>query len=82
MIAWTNKNKSKWLDIDSVSYWEYASKEQGEKELASKPEEVKFFFVPAATLTVVTHGYMLKFGGNEAEEIYQLLCDKKTLLNG
>ena len=82
MTAWTNKDKSKSLDIESVSYWEYASKEQGEKELIGKPEQVRFFYAPSATLTVVTHGYMLKFGGNEAEEIYQLLCDRKKLLNG
>lgn len=81
---WENADKTKWLSVDKVSYWEFTSKETQTKNL---PKQAKRMALPKewidSVLLVVIDGCERTFEGKEAEEIYQMLTTKqKELLKG
>jgi hypothetical protein len=80
-MKWYNKNKTKYLETNSVSFWEYYSKESQEAEFGDRPEDVQKLFPIETYMHVVTGGGMVDFYGEEAEEIYNILRNQKTVLH-
>lgn len=82
-MTWSNTDKTKWLDLEKVSYWQYASQETQEeanKEFLKKHGKAFHFH---STLMLVVDGATLEFEREEADEIYKLLSgSKKKLLKG
>ena len=76
-MKWISKNKKIMLDTDSITCWEYRSKEdiESSKELHKK-EYLKHYQID--TIYVLIGGGSQVFRGEDAEEIYRmLLTDKK-----
>jgi hypothetical protein len=79
-MKWYNTDKTKCLDLTSVSYWEFSSKETQTKEYSKKHPAFNDFLKPESLLKVVTSGHAVDFYGKEAEEIYHILKKQKELL--
>jgi len=79
-MTWCNRDKTKWLDLDRVSFWHYNSQVSQEKELKEFRKKHGSIFPTHSTLMVVVDGATIEFVEKEAEEIYNLLISKKTLL--
>ena len=80
-MKWYNKDKTKCLDLDSVSFWEYRSKEFLEAELGERPEFIRRLFPVETYLNLVTGGCQISFTEEEADEIYNILRNQKTVLH-
>ncbi len=82
-MTWTNTDKSKWLNLEKVSYWQYTSQEtlkEASPELLKKHGKS---FISRSNLMLVVDGATLEFNGDEADEIYKLLSgNKRKLLKG
>ena len=66
-MKWYNKNRTKFLDIDKIGYWQYF------------PEKVSGCRA-SGELMVVISGYQTSFYNEEAEEIYKILQSQKEVL--
>ena len=78
---WFDKNKTKCLHIDKISFWHYTSAEEMTvqniaffKRVGKGQTEVQ------SRLEVVVDGYELSFEGEEADDIYNILHSQKELL--
>lgn len=63
-MTWTNKDKTRWVDLDKISYFDYT------KELDCD----------GSTLTLAVDGYEVFFGNDDADAIYEILSNRKSML--
>jgi hypothetical protein len=66
-MKWYNSDKTQYVDLSRVSYWEYS------------PQQSDGYFL-RSTLTLSVDGYGVKFTHADADEIYSLLLNKKEVL--
>ena len=80
-MKWYNKSKTKFIDLDKVTHWSYISEEEQKKNVESFLKRVGSNIISTgAYLLVVVDGCETEFGGEEAEEIYNILKKRKQLI--
>ena len=72
MKIWRNKNRTKFLRLTSVDYWEYLSKEIAEQVLNRG--------INYSILELKVNGASISFYGPEADEVYKILQSQKEVL--
>ena len=80
-MKWYNKDKTKCLDIDSVSFWQYTSVDQQKEKWETYSDYLKKMFPLRSILLVVTSGSQIELFSAEADEIYNILRNQKTVLH-
>lgn len=85
--TWVSKNGKQSLNLTSIAYWKYRSKEDAievnEKAKESVKDEDEFIYLEEETSTLEVYiggcGPLI-FSDKEADEIYKLLTEEKQIL--
>jgi hypothetical protein len=80
-MKWYNKDKTKCLNLDMVSYWWYTSKEMVERDTERYRKMVGDISPVKSNLVCVTGGFEVEFNGEEADAIYKILKNQKEVLH-
>jgi len=73
-MKWISKDKKSSLDLDKIGYWQYISLEDAKKQnsyLGNETNRLKVFIGGCDPVV---------FRGEDADEIYEMLINKKEII--